>query len=93
MCTEELGLLLRLTRDNVNLDEYELRGFCPGRCLRVRPPKITCMASKTPIESWNGCTKVIRSPENLYQIKKIVALALRAGIGLTIKCHTFNQKI
>ena len=87
---EELGLYLRLTNSNTEIEELGLVDFCPSRVSnRGRAPTLTSSGSaakKTDrFRSWNPAVRV---PDQ-HQQRAMLSRALRSGLMVVMENHVY----
>ena len=86
--TDELGSFLMMTNNKEELQTKDLLKYCPARITkRGRAPKLTASGVANNKEKrWTGWTKSDIKPGSL-EIKKLVTLALRTSLLVTMKNH------
>eukprot|EP00794_Sanderia_malayensis_P016493 gene16493-18133_t len=87
----ELGLYLALTLSKEDLCEENVERFCPTRLGKGRTPTITSSGtSKNEEKRWSGWNEARQEPRSNSEIRRMIALALRNSLRVTLKNHTFK---
>ena len=88
---EELSLFLVLTTTAEELQEHNLKQYCPTRSNKGRAPTLTSSGTcKSKSKRWSGWTVGKEKPSSEADVRRMIAFAIGRSLKVTLENHVFR---